>query len=322
MSETPFFEGCEKKITLIFSPSVKSSGSLRDIPKNAWDRILELAQCRILSSVSNDYVDAYLLSESSLFVYDLKVIVKTCGTTTVLATIPEILWHAQRLGLGEVSYAEYSRGEYMRPEEQPSPYKRFADEVDFLELVLPGGHSAQGVGKWSDDQISSNDDCAAWYLYSYGLRPQEEGDVGEIAMFGLASDGMRPFFKDYYKTKLNPASENIKSTIHGLALKESKFRDIICDDAIVDCWMFDPCGFSLNAIKNKYYWSVHITPEPEHSYVSMETNHYSGDEAALKLVQLLKPGRVKRFSITPDCSNQSGYRIMFNSAAISKVRDE
>jgi hypothetical protein len=48
------------------------------------DEICKAARCSILNSITNEHVDAYLLSESSLFVYPRKIIMKTCGTTTLL----------------------------------------------------------------------------------------------------------------------------------------------------------------------------------------------------------------------------------------------
>lgn len=41
------------------------------------------------------------------------------------------------------------------------------------------------------------------------------------------------------------------------------------------------------------YWTIHITPEPEFSYVSFETNlsQTSYDELVRKVVDVFKPGK-------------------------------
>ena len=62
-----FFEGSEKKIEVVFQDSLES---LRQQPTSTWETLVEKSGAKILSKISNDKMDAYLLSESSLFVYD------------------------------------------------------------------------------------------------------------------------------------------------------------------------------------------------------------------------------------------------------------
>jgi S-adenosylmethionine decarboxylase len=58
--------------------------------------------------------DAYVLSESSLFVWPFKMMLKTCGTTTLLRCLPRLLKYTALLGL-ELEWVGYSRKNYSFP---------------------------------------------------------------------------------------------------------------------------------------------------------------------------------------------------------------
>jgi S-adenosylmethionine decarboxylase len=53
--------------------------------------MLDLVNCQVLSIIESRNVDAYLLSESSMFVFPHKLVLKTCGTTTLLCGLPRML---------------------------------------------------------------------------------------------------------------------------------------------------------------------------------------------------------------------------------------
>ena len=40
----------------------------------------------------------------------------------------------------------------------------------------------------------------------------------------------------------------------------------------VDDWAFEPCGYSMNGLREHYYYTIHVTPESGFSYASFETN--------------------------------------------------
>ena len=77
------------------------------------------------------------------------------------------------------------------------------------------------------------------------------------------------------------------------ATKKSKI-DTIFPNAILDAYLFDPCGYSVNAILPKgHYFTIHITPEPGCSYVSFETNAPDSDYPSLikRVLNIFKPGQ-------------------------------
>ncbi|MEZ6189114.1 MAG: hypothetical protein R3F62_29460 [Planctomycetota bacterium] len=51
---------------------------MRELGCPVWERVVEAARAQILSQISTSQCDAYLLSESSLFVYDDRFALITC----------------------------------------------------------------------------------------------------------------------------------------------------------------------------------------------------------------------------------------------------
>lgn len=115
-------------------------------------------------------MDAYLLSESSMFVFPHKLILKTCGTTTLLLGLQRML-HIAAVDAGfafhnaeskdDVRAAAspyrvfYSRKNFLFPEKQQGPHRSWKSEVKYLDDMFAGG-SAYMVGKMNGDH---------WYLY-------------------------------------------------------------------------------------------------------------------------------------------------------------
>lgn len=132
--------------------------------------MLDLVNCKVLSIVASDEIDAYLLSESSMFVWPHKLILKTCGTTTLLSGLPRILEIAALFGGFPKSTAPpsrgiavaaapyrvfYSRKNFLFPDRQRGPHRSWRDEVRSMDKLFVNG-SAYMIGKMNGEH---------WYLY-------------------------------------------------------------------------------------------------------------------------------------------------------------
>ncbi|KAK6462942.1 S-adenosylmethionine decarboxylase [Scheffersomyces coipomensis] len=172
LDSTFAFEGPEKLLEIWFWPSendipnfVNNEG-LRCIPLEKWSEILDLVSCKILSMKSSSFMDAYLLSESSLFVFPHKLILKTCGTTTTLACLDK-LFETINVQLGFNSKFKgsniykifYSRRSFMFPEKQIHVHKDWKHEIQLLNDHFQNGKSYI-VGDFTSDDH--------WYLYVGG----------------------------------------------------------------------------------------------------------------------------------------------------------
>ncbi|KFD54933.1 hypothetical protein D918_01849 [Trichuris suis] len=275
-----FFEGVEKLLEVWFESSRPTSESLRCIPIEEFERLTALANCQIVSRTSCEAMDAYVLSESSMFVSDRRFVLKTCGSTSLLRTIEPLLQIAgEYCNLDQVANVFYSHKNFLRPELQPEMHRHFEREVAQLDSIFENG-AGYCLGRLNHDR---------WYLYTLnpanGAIPAYDQTM-EILMSDLDANTMSCFARDVSCS----ASE---------ARKLSGLDRLFQSDLIIDDKLFEPCGYSMNGIQRKSdaYVTVHITPEFSHSYVSFETNiHQTVCFEQLKnVVNCFKP---KRFIFT------------------------
>ncbi|CAF2378016.1 unnamed protein product, partial [Brassica napus] len=264
------FEGYEKRLEVsFFEPSIfqDSKGlGLRALTRSQLDEILTPAACEIVSSLSNDHLDSYVLSESSFFVYPYKVIIKTCGTTKLLLSIPPLLKLAGELSLS-VESVKYTRGSFLCPGGQPFPHRSFSEEVSVLD-----GHFTK-LGLNSVAYLMGNDDeTKKWHVYAASSGQSSSSNnvyTLEMCMTGLDREKASVFYKN---------GET------GSMTDNSGIRKILPQSQICD-FEFEPCGYSMNSIEGDAISTIHVTPEDGFSYASFEAVGY--DFNTLDLSQLV-----------------------------------
>jgi len=190
---TGCFEGPEKTLEVCFKPGVGDELGCRAFARYQLDEICRMGRCTIISSISNQYLDAYVLSESSLFVYSHKIVIKTCGTTTLLRCIKSILVFAAQLGL-ELEWLGYSRKNYTFPGDQAFPHSNFDQELTFINSHANLCEKLDGSGYVLGPVTSDH-----WFVYVADKcdRPSylSTDKVVNIMMFDMDDSSSKWFYK-------------------------------------------------------------------------------------------------------------------------------
>jgi S-adenosylmethionine decarboxylase len=248
MSNPPaFFEGPEKKIELAV---VDGFPSLRSFGHERWTRVVRAAEADVLSIESNDHCDAYLLSESSLFVYDNFMTMITCGRTRIVEGLADILTFVPP---EKIAVAFYERKNEHFPHEQSTT---FFEDARRMSEWLPG--RAVGFGAEHEHAV---------YLFHTERphRPEARDTTLEILMHGID-----PSVAERFRSVEVPRVGTVAAEL-GLADVLPGFE--------LDEHVFEPAGYSLNALKDEWYATIHVTPEDLGSYASFETNMDFRDNA-------------------------------------------
>lgn len=277
-----FFEGPEKTLSLCFKSRYIASKTLRHIPQEDWEEVLKHANCQILSAVNSSPVvpadkssrkvvasqgvTAYLLSESSLFVSDTTLSLKTCGQTTPLAALEAILdlvvpmWQ-KKDPAQYLKYATFARPGYMRPEEQVDPHTSWEQEVAHLNKHFKGEAAVLGSNTTSTQQV-----YVANYLPKDGI---SEMVSTQITLSNLdTEESMRRYGPPEPRT----SSEATPLKTAWKELHGNEPRSIANHNPQLDEKFFEPIGYSSNGVFGKHFTTIHITPQPGCSYMSVETS--------------------------------------------------
>jgi S-adenosylmethionine decarboxylase len=250
LGSATFFEGTEKKVELTVEVSLPS---FRERGEEYWSRIARASGAEVLSRIAGPLCEAYLLSESSLFVFDHKLVMITCGRTRLPSAVSELL---KELPAETVEFLIYERKNEVFPRGQPSS---FFDDAWELSQHLPGRAF----------QFGEDDDH---HLYLFHLDRPFDGDAQdvtvEVLMYGIDPEVLERFHD-------SPGRDTA-------SLRRRTGVDRILAGFELDDYLFEPRGYSLNAIRDDQYWTVHVTPDPLRSYVSFETNYrFTGDFEAV-----------------------------------------
>lgn len=179
------YEGAEKRLEVDFelarAPTQSRAGKFdmrRLLSRAQIEELLALSKCDIISEMSNEFCDAYVLSESSLFVSARKIMLKTCGRTTPLSSLSFLL------DLAAAGFAEDFQDSRNKHSVRYSASSGKDDS--------PVGASLAGTNKVSEDEETAGDSgesLLSAVLLSNGMSQKEESlvDPGRGAASGRKS---------------------------------------------------------------------------------------------------------------------------------------
>jgi S-adenosylmethionine decarboxylase len=273
-----FFEGAEKRLEVVFrnTPSSAPKGLLK-VSQEKWVNLLDKVNCQILNVTSNGYMTAFVLSESSLFVTSHRMLIKTCGNTTLLECLPLLMVYSAELNLA-VEAVSYSHKNFLAPQRQLEGYRSFETELEILNKYFDGK-------PFILEPTQENNLADRWFIYQSFPKCQSKltgsDQKIEIIMTELDKKVMHQFFKGDFSSNEVTISSGISDIMPGQK---------------IDSYLFDPCGYSMNSINTTVpdlYSTIHITPEAAFSYVSYECNLKTSSYQNIldKVLSVFKPNK-------------------------------
>jgi len=288
------FEGCEKKIEVTVSPSNIGEAvgtSLRGLGKELWSHVVEASQAKILSKISNDYLDAYLLSESSLFVWDNRFTMITCGETTLIDGAKEFF---KSYPIEATSSVIFERKNEFYPEKQKTCFDK---DVEQLQQLFRGSalHLGQAEGRF-----------VSVYSLDKKIEVSPEDKTLEVLMYDINVEILDLF---------NSPTEENKKNIRELFEFGEEFKNFKWND-----YFFEPFGYSLNAISEDRYFTVHVTPQKTGSYISFETNALVNFNKLIeKISTQVRPGKLDLIYFSPEDNQNLEIKNYNNELYINKT---
>ena len=249
------FEGPEKKVEVVVGDGFPS---LRELPRSFWELVVSNARATILSELRGTSIDAYLLSESSLFVSNDRVTLLTCGQTRLVDAARTII---DKVGVENIALLIYERKNEHLPHFQETT---FFEDAKKLNAVCPGKAVQFGA---------EHSHCIRLFHSTRPFTPPVSDTTIEVLMHGIDRK-----IATMFSSNTDPTREL------GLDQVLAGFK--------IDSHLFSPSGYSLNAVNGDEYYTFHVTPEEFGSYVSFESNHRGANNylpLAQKVARIFSP---------------------------------
>lgn len=234
------FEGSEKKAEIIINSDMLSL--IDNFDDAFWHNMVQQCHAKILSSICNSECKAFVLSESSLFVWHDRLFIITCGVTQLVKSVEYFLQTMDENCIRQVIYQR--KNEYFAP----AQFSSFGDDIKRLVQYKSGQAFRFGSLDNHHNYIFHSD-------HHYTACPTDK--TYEFLAYQIGEEATQRL------TCTTLTREDIRRYLQ----LEKLLPGFLLDD-----YVFSPYGYSINAIKGKDYLTIHITPQENSSYVSVSSS--------------------------------------------------
>ncbi|MDO6524274.1 hypothetical protein Q4519_01140 [Motilimonas sp. 1_MG-2023] len=237
MSIPFFFEAAEKRLELHLKTTTNTAEkvNLLQYADDFWQHQLNHCGATILTQLKNPHCHAYVLSESSLFVFPHRLILVTCGNCPLVQTATALI---EYFGVENITILDFERQQEQQPQYQLS---QFVQDAQQLYAKLGGaGHSQNRK-----------------FRYFTATAAHSTATSEKLQLSKLKGPHIAAIQKGLF---------NKSELQHKLGLKQFAANYHLND------WLFEPMGYSVNGLNGKQYFTLHLSPEEESSFLSLETN--------------------------------------------------
>jgi len=256
-----WFEGIEKKLEIVLQSSHRA---LRQ-NKTCWQDVVRACGAKIIGYTTTKEMDAYLLSESSLFVWDDRILMITCGKTRLIDSVFSVLKYVPSQKILQLFY---ERKNLMFPKEQCSDFEA---DVAKLSEVFPGKSFRFGAANAEHIHV---------FVYGEPIKNSAQDSTLQILMSNVGNRATVAF------------SKNTKSTEASISWRQELFKPFF--EMIKEEFYFSPQGYSCNFVQKDQYMTMHVSPQSESSYTSFEMNlvHTTKKNIIKTVLQSFEPQNV------------------------------
>ncbi|AGH82147.1 S-adenosylmethionine decarboxylase [Psychromonas sp. CNPT3] len=228
-----FYEGREKRLEII-----TQGINLLDFPVDFWHAMVQQAGACILGEIKENNIKAFILSESSLFIWENKLLLITCGTTHLLEAA---VYFKKTAPKNSIKALHFQRHQANKPDAQKST---FTEDCAILQTLSPGN-----TLHWQDDY---------------------QGDI-------FRSNTYQPYNATTAILMLNTLSSPFATRLQNNSVSSDEIEQHLdikrCfKDFHIHQHSFQPKGYSINGICGEGYFTLHLSPESIASYLSFESN--------------------------------------------------